>query len=286
MYRFVDMSFKINGFMPEPVSELNDFRCAHTVLRNNYNIDVDIVDELPHINGEIVYCDCTGISIMLWNNMEYRIFRSLLTKERYAVLEETPEMRLTKRKKIYLARNYVDTYSINDRTFLNCLALEKTLIENRKLILHASFIETSKGAILFTAPSGVGKSTQAELWKKYKGSEIVNGDRVVIWRVKDMWYAGGVPWCGTSGITKNKIVPLNAVVLLEQGIENVITEPILIIKLKKMIEQTTINPWNKNMNLEAQNILLELCDKIAIYHFSCKPNKEAVDMLADKLGVY
>ncbi|WP_370839368.1 hypothetical protein [Intestinibacter bartlettii] len=39
-----------------------------------------------------------------------------------------------------------------------------------------SLIGKDKG-ILFSAPSGTGKSTQADLWEKYENAEIINGDR-------------------------------------------------------------------------------------------------------------
>ena len=52
----------------------------------------------------------------------------------------------------------------------------------------------------FTAPSGTGKTTQAELWKKYAGAEILNGDRVFIRSSgeDEKLYAWGSPWAGSS----------------------------------------------------------------------------------------
>lgn len=44
------------------------------------------------------------------------------------------------------------------------IAFEDILLRNDALILHASFIDTKYGGLLFSGPSGVGKSTQADLW--------------------------------------------------------------------------------------------------------------------------
>ena len=47
-------------------------------------------------------------------------------------------------------------------------------------ILHSSFIEVGGKAVLFTAPSGTGKSTQAGLWRENRGAVVINGDRSVL----------------------------------------------------------------------------------------------------------
>ena len=46
---------------------------------------------------------------------------------------------------------------------------------------YKEIIAFQNKAILFSAPSGTGKSTQADLWQKYvRGVEIINGDRAII----------------------------------------------------------------------------------------------------------
>ena len=50
--------------------------------------------------------------------------------------------------------------------------MKKILLKYNGIILHSSFINFENKAILFSAPSGTGKSTQADLWKKYKNAEI------------------------------------------------------------------------------------------------------------------
>lgn len=89
-------------------------------------------------------------------------------------------------------------------------------------ILHASYIIHEGQAILFTAPSGTGKSTQANFWNAERGAEIVNGDRVLVTRRDGRFYANGIYASGTSGISKNLTAPIGAVVLLEQGESNVL----------------------------------------------------------------
>ena len=48
---------------------------------------------------------------------------------------------------------------------LSGMMMESRLLANDRLILHASVIRQKNHVILFSAPSGTGKSTQAELWR-------------------------------------------------------------------------------------------------------------------------
>ena len=65
----------------------------------------------------------------------------------------------------------------------NCfshIALEALLLQREAMILHASFVSTRYGGLLFSGVSGIGKSTQADLWQRYEGAELLNGDRTVL----------------------------------------------------------------------------------------------------------
>ncbi len=73
---------------------------------------------------------------------------------------------------------------------------------------------TKYGAVLFTAPSGTGKSTQAELWRKHRGASIINGDCTLIAEDDGVFTAFGFPFSGTSGIFENRKAPIAAVVYL------------------------------------------------------------------------
>lgn len=100
------------------------------------------------------------------------------------------------------------------------LALPHVLLRGEKLLLHASYILTEQGAIVFTAPSGTGKSTQADLWRAHRGALIVNGDRVVVGLSDGAPTAYGFPLCGTSDHCHNCTAPLRAVVSLRQAETN------------------------------------------------------------------
>ena len=119
---------------------------------------------------------------------------------------------------LYLkGKEYCLNYS---RNIWDILGMEDILLRHSGLLLHSSFIRCQGKAVLFSAPCGTGKSTQAELWEKYKGADIVNGDRAGLRRLDCGWAAFGLPYAGSSGIYRNESAPLEAVILLRQAEEN------------------------------------------------------------------
>ena len=76
-----------------------------------------------------------------------------------------------------------------DPLFTSLLALERRLVRKDQMVLHCAYVEYRGEAILFSAPSETGKTTQAGLWEKYRGSRTVNGDRSLLGKKK----AGGSP---------------------------------------------------------------------------------------------
>ena len=102
----------------------------------------------------------------------------------------------------------------------NCfshIALEALLLQRDAMILHASFVSTRYGGLLFSGVSGIGKSTQADLWQRYEGAELLNGDRTVLRRMDGVWTAFGSPYAGSSNCFVNESRPVRAITLLRQA---------------------------------------------------------------------
>ena len=147
-------------------------------------------------------------------------------------------------------------------------------------VLHASYILFQGRAILFSGPSGVGKSTQANLWAQYRNAEIINGDRVLIRRGPDgsMW-AHGICYSGTSGICRNQSAPLAAVVLLEQSKETVIQRLSGLAAFKLLLPQLAYRTWDPGDVACATQFLSELLTEKPALHLVCRPDESAVKSL-------
>lgn len=105
-----------------------------------------------------------------------------------------------------------------------CLYREiaKRLTDFSAFLMHGAVVELDGEAYVFTAKSGVGKTTHTRLWIEYfhGRAEYINGDKPVM-RWKDgRLYAYGTPWMGKEGYGKPGGAPVKAVCFLERGEEN------------------------------------------------------------------
>ena len=67
-----------------------------------------------------------------------------------------------------------------DTVFVSLFAMEKRMLAKDAMVLHCSVLKVKSGVILFSGPSGIGKSTQAGLWTKYRKARVINGDRTLL----------------------------------------------------------------------------------------------------------
>ena len=169
------------------------------------------------------------------------------------------------------------------RNLFNLMDIEATLLDFDAVILHASFIRYSGYGIVFTAPSGTGKSTQAELWQRYEGAEVLNGDRAALRQIGSQWRAYGLPYAGTSGIYRNESAPLRAIVVLKQAKENKIRLLRGSEAFRYLYPETLIHRWDEEFEHHATDLLLSILKDVPVFLLECMPNKEAVSLLHDTL---
>ena len=165
----------------------------------------------------------------------------------------------------------------------NYLAFEDVLINHQGFILHSSFISWQNNGILFTAPSGTGKSTQADLWKKYEDADIYNGDRTIIRKIDGKYYGFGSPYAGSSGIYRNESAPIKAIVVIEQGPDNVIRRLRGREAFLPLFRETLMNTWNKEYMEKMTDLLMDAAFQIPVYHLSCRPDQDAVDTVKNEI---
>lgn len=163
-----------------------------------------------------------------------------------------------------------------DRTLLGLFALEHDCLQHHAFLLHASYIIHEGKAILFTAPSGNGKSTQADLWKKYAGAQIINGDRAMVFFENGQWYAGGFPVCGSSDYCLNRTAQLKAIVYLEKATENNLHQLTGLQIIRYLYGQTFVNRWNKQDCSAVSDMLIELSQDVPVFRYACTKEPDAV----------
>lgn len=172
---------------------------------------------------------------------------------------------------------------VGTHTILTALQLEHLVPRVGGVVIHASCVAHEGKAILFTAPSETGKSTQAELWNRLRGAEIVNGDRAVIRLVDDGVLAEGIPFSGSSSRCENRSLPLAAVVYLGQAPETTIRR----LKGKEAFfriwEGCSINIWEPEDMRAVSAILERMLSRVPVFRLDCTPDETAVQALEEVL---
>lgn len=184
---------------------------------------------------------------------------------------------------VYVNSALREELPLTSNRMLSTIGLHSKLLQREAPVLHASFIVHENSAILFTAPAGTGKSTQADLWHKHAGAEIINGDRVLLRKRNGAWHAFGYPCSGSSGICRDEAYPMKAIVVLEQGPENRVVAMRASEKIKALVSATEVYPWDMDEIDMAIHCAQKLVENVEIVRLACRPDEDAVKVLRNFL---
>lgn len=168
-------------------------------------------------------------------------------------------------------RNNTDVYSQTIAVYRKIV--EKTL-EYDMILLHGAVIAVGGEAYLFTAPSGVGKTTHIKQWlANLSEAFVVNGDKPLI-KITDMnAIACGTPWCGNEHLGTNTMVPLKAIVILERSEDNSMEEISFLQAYKYLIQETYL-PEDISKAKTTLKLLKKLEGKVSFWYFRCNNFKD------------
>jgi hypothetical protein len=169
--------------------------------------------------------------------------------------------------------------SLREDWFFSICSFHRQLLIRNACVLHASYVDIGGEALLFSGPSGMGKSTQAALWTEYAGAQIINGDRAVLRKSEGRWTAFGYPGCGTSGICRNRTLPLRAIVILSKDPENWIEEIPASYRIRALVSAIEQYPWDRDEFDMALDIASEIAAQVPVLKLHCTPDKDAVAVL-------
>ena len=174
---------------------------------------------------------------------------------------------------------------IGVKTVLNSMGVEHLIARAGGFIFHCSCIEHQGKAILFTAPSETGKSTQAELWKQYRDAAIVNGDRAAVRIVEGVPMADGIPFAGSSPYCEDRSLPIGAIVYLGQAPRTTIRRMRGYEAFARIWEGVSVNTWDKTDVELVSGAVKRLVETVPVYHLPCTPDESAVITLENALKV-
>jgi len=146
--------------------------------------------------------------------------------------------------------------------------------------LHASALVYEGDAYLFSASSGTGKSTHAQLWRRLFGLErtyVLNDDKPLLRRLDGRWFAYGTPWSGKSDLNVPTRAPVRAIFFLERAQENWARSLSPEEAFFPFLNQT-LRPFAKRDMTTALDRAAEALGEIPIFRLGCLPNLEAAQV--------
>lgn len=274
-YRFGGVTFAIEADAPIERSKMCEpFRVAGGAA--DHTIRLTFSDDLPQPPAEAARSG----SVYRW---QAGTERHLL--EQYGTLDKPPQFTYAVTRGAHTEVTFAERYrtGASVRAALEAAGLFDIFADAGMLVLHSAYIVTPAGeAILFSGPSGIGKSTQAALWERSAGAQIINGDRALLDIGRKT--ANGIFYSGTSGICKNVTAPIRAIVLLGQSDGNRVSTPSPQAAFAGVLSQCAYYDWDALSATKMTECVARLVSDVPVLHFDCRADASAVRALQERLG--
>ncbi len=143
------------------------------------------------------------------------------------------------------------------------------------LVFHGVALKEKEKGYLFTARSGVGKSTHAALWTAaFSGVEYINGDKPFLKVNDEGIFLCGSPWQGKENYGANTSAPLSAIAFIRRASEN---KTYKIDKDKALIELISQIYLPKDSRARAAVMLMasKIISSIPLYVIECNTDISA-----------
>lgn len=142
------------------------------------------------------------------------------------------------------------------------------------LMLHSSAVICQGRAYLFTAPSGMGKSTHTQKWVRLFHAEYLNDDKPALRLVEGRWMAYGTPWSGKHDLSMPRGVLLGGIAAVERGEENRICPMSAAEALPYLMSQTAFKLPRKRMDMML-TVMDDLLRQIPVWKLTCRNDDDA-----------
>ena len=162
--------------------------------------------------------------------------------------------------------------------------LERILLQQNALILHSASIISQGKAILFTAPSETGKTTQTDIWHRNDSTVTdLNGDRTILLKTGQGWKACGIPISGTSDRCEQKIAETAGIAFVERAPVDTVKEMSPMEKLMVLYDQVTVYSACEGDAVRALELMEDLIAQVRMVRLQCTMKDSAYEVLKDAL---
>ena len=222
--------------------------------------------------------------------VEMRCTGGIMTRrsEKYKVNQGTPADSLImtdESRRFLLSKNPALTDEECELIYLSN-DFARVVLNHNGFVLHASALLYKGKAVLFSADSGVGKSTHTHLWQQVYGAEnvpILNDDKPAIRQINGSYISYGTPFSGNSDENRNESAPLHAIVFLQRG-EKPAIRPLSPEECLPLLMRQTRRPTQSIVEMtHLLDFLDGLLRAIPVYELTCNMDPESAVLAHDAL---
>ncbi len=144
-------------------------------------------------------------------------------------------------------------------------------------VFHGSVIEDDSKAYIFTARSGVGKTTHSRIWLAEFGDSvrILNGDKPILRIIDGVVYACGTPWKGKENYGVNAMRPLSGIAFLSRSEENRARTVEPEAAVTRFVSQMYLNREDPKSLLATIRLADKMLSSVPIIEIECNMEREA-----------
>jgi len=269
-YRIAGIKIKITGVALPERGSLQPFACEHF---EKPDATITLVSKPASTKTEYSYSD-RGVN---WARLDggSRYFCFFLEKD--TIISDALISPDWSEIEVYFNRS-VGNKEYFMKPTMEALFYNICLLHN-SIPLHSAAVDWRGNGILFSAPSGTGKSTQADLWVNNYGAEYINGDRPLLKLDGEELYVCGTAWSGSAEIYKNVYIPLAALVFVEQFPENKIYPLDNAEALKRVLPRCFLPYNDREMMSLAMDIIDTIIARAACWRLLCTPDIGAAELV-------
>ena len=157
--------------------------------------------------------------------------------------------------------------------------IAETMPRYGTILFHGSVIAADGQGYLFTAKSGMGKSTHTRLWRRMLGdrAEMINDDKPLLRMDDGFFTACGTPYNGKHRLGCNREVPLHALCILTRAKEN------RIVRISKqeaypMLLQQVYRPADPAALKQTLVLIDRLAALTPLFRLGCNMEPEAAEI--------
>ena len=174
-------------------------------------------------------------------------------------------------------RHNLNIYNID--TYIHPLftiALRSHLVNHRGALVHSSVVNDGNFGLLFTALSGTGKSTMAQIWRSC-GARIINDDMHALRIDGESVVAHNIPMQTYKQTPRS--TPIQVICLISQSRENFIRPCTGALAAARVMSNSLCLNYDAQLSaLHSQNII-DICSRVHVLEVGFKPDTDIVFML-------